>query len=101
MNQQAVIEKASLLASLFQKYKDENADILAAYSQCRPLIDRAMAGEFTMATDERLPGNYFTTEFDLINYRDLYKAASDLNMYLEGWDSEDAFDENIRKIIKE
>jgi len=101
MNQQAIMEKAFLLERLFIKYKDQSADISAAYLQCKPLIDRAVAGEFTAATDERLPGNYFTTEFDLINYRDLYKTASDLNMYLEGWDSEQAFNKHMKKLLGE
>jgi hypothetical protein len=99
MNQQAIIDTAVLLDKLFTKYKSESSDISAAYQQCKSLIERAKAGEFIGMTAERLPSAYFSTEFDLIGYRDLYKAASDLNMYLEGWDSEEAFNTHMDELL--
>lgn len=102
MNPQAVIEKAAELERLFIKYKDESADVLAAYRQCKPLIDRALAGKFTVPTYEQLPGGYFSTEFDIFNnYRDLYRAASDLDMYLRGWNSEEDFNNHMNKLLGE
>lgn len=98
-NRMAVMETASRLEQLFIKYKDSSEDVAAAYRQCKPLIDRAKNGEIDKITAERLPGSYFTTEFDLINIRDLYKAASELDMYLEGWPSEDAFNKHMKDIL--
>jgi hypothetical protein len=100
-NKQAVIETATRLEKLFLKYQETNADVAAAYIQCRPLIERAKSGQINKATKERLPSGYFSTKFDLFNIRDLYKTASELDMYLEGWESEEAFNKHMEKILKE
>ena len=99
MNPKAVKETAYFLDELFRKYQSSSEDVAAAYRQCKPIIEKAKQGEFIEATEVRLPSNYFTTEFDLIKFRDLYKAASDLNMYLEGWDSEEAFNAHMEKLL--
>lgn len=99
-NKRAVVEAASKLDALFIKYESRSADVAAAYKQCKPLIDRAKNGEINEATRERLPGGYFSTEFDLINIRELYRAASELDMYLEGWESEEAFNQHMKNILK-
>ena len=100
-NKKAVMETASRLEALFLKYQSSSGDVAAAYKQCKSLIDRAKNGEIEKATDERLPGGYFSTEFELINIRDLYKTASELDMYLEGWESEEAFNEHMKGILGE
>ncbi|OEC32751.1 hypothetical protein SAMN05216600_1311 [Pseudomonas cuatrocienegasensis] len=99
-NKKAVMETASRLEKLFLKYKSSSSDVAAAYRQCKPLIDRAKDGGIDKATGERLPGGYFSTEFELINIRDLYKAASELDMYLEGWESEEAFNKHMEDILR-
>ena len=100
-NKQAVMETASRLEKLFIKYQDPSGDAAAAYRQCKPLIDRAKNGEIEKATDERLPGGYFSAEFESIHIRDLYKAASELDMYLEGCESEEAFNKHMKGILGE
>jgi len=100
-NKQAVMDTASRLDKLFVKYQSSSSDVMAAYKQCKLLIDRAKNGEIHQATEERLPGSYFSTEFELINIRDLYKAASELDMYLEGWESEKAFNEHMKGVLDE
>ncbi len=99
-NKQALMDTASKLEKLFLYYRQSSEDAAAAYKQCKPLIDKAKNGEINSATEERLPGGYFTTEFELIDFRDLYKAASELDMYLEGWESEQAFNESMKDILE-
>jgi|SRR5690554_1400089 len=99
-NKKAVMKAASRLENLFIKYRSYSTDVEAAYKQCKPLIERAKNGEINGATSERLPGGYFSTEFELINIRELYKAASELDMYLEGWESEEAFNEHMKSILR-
>jgi len=99
-NKQALMDTAMLLDKLFIKYKDSSHDVAAAYVQCKPLIDRAMNGEINKSSGEHLPGGYFSTEFELIDFRDLYKAASLFDMYLEGWESEESFNSYMDSILE-
>lgn len=98
-NKQALIKTAYQLEELFLGYQQSSDDVAKAYKQCKPLIDKAKNGEISSATDERLPGGYFSTEFELINIKDLYKTASEFDMYLEGWESEKAFNENMESLL--
>lgn len=98
MNIEAIIKTAIVLDNLFKKYGAESSDVADAYKQCKPIIEKAISGQITKPKSLRLPLNYFSTEFELFNFRDLYKAAADLNMYLEGWDTEVQLNKNFRKI---
>jgi hypothetical protein len=100
-NKAALMRAAAELERLFMNYRQNSGDVAAAYEQCKPLIEKAKNGGITSPAGERLPANYFSTEFDLINYRDLYHAASLFDMYLEGWESEEAYNAHVKKMLEE
>ena len=89
------------LETLFLRYSSESDDVAAAYKQCKAMIKKAIAGEITEVTTERLPGGYFTSHFEVIEFSDLYKAAADFDMYLEGWESEEKFNAHMEGVMKQ
>lgn len=98
-NKQALIEAAINLEELFARYATESDDVARAYEQCKALIGTAQSGAIDSPSSERLPAGYFSTEFDLIDFRDLYHAASLFNMYLEGWESEEAYNTHVTELL--
>lgn len=100
-NKNALMEAACELEELFLRYQKTSDDAAAAYIQCKPLIEKAKNGEISAPTGERLPVNYFSTEFELINFSDLYHTASLFDMYLEGWESEETYNEHMKGILGE
>jgi hypothetical protein len=98
LNKPSVVRVASELEALFQRYSAENADVFSAFKRCRGLIDRAKSG-LIIESGEKLDATYFSPEFDLVNYKDLFEKAAELDMYLEGWKSEDEYNEHMEKLI--
>jgi len=99
INKSALSSSAEELEKLFIKYASMNSDVAAAYKRCKPLIDRAKSGQIDNPGAEKLDATYFSPEFDLINYRDLYEKAAELDMYLDGWNSEEEYNKYMEKII--
>ena len=100
MNLEAIKETAIKLDGLFKKHATESEDVIAAYKQCKPVIEKAISGEIKEAKTVQLPSGYFSTEFDLFNIRELYKTAALLDMYLEGWESEAEYNAHMENIMK-
>lgn len=84
---------------MFKKHATESEDVIDAYKQCKPIIDRAITGEIKEPNTVRLPSGYFSTEFDLFKIRELYKTASLLDMYLEGWESEEEYNKHMEGVM--
>lgn len=98
LNKKAVSASAVDLERLFLKYCNLNRDVAIAYGRCKNLIDRAKLGQIQECGIEKLDATYFSPEFDLIDYKDLYEKAAELDMYLDGWGSEDEYNEYMEKI---
>lgn len=99
MNQEAIKDTAIKLEVLFKKHTTGSEDVIAAYKQCKPIIDKAIKGEIKEPNTVRLPSGYFSTEFHLFNIRELYKTASLLDMYLEGWESEEEYNKRMEGVM--
>lgn len=101
MNHKEIKDTAIKLKQLFEDHSLESKDVVDAYKQCAPVIDKAIAGEIKEANTVRLPTGYFSTEFDLFHIRNLYKTAALLDMYLEGWESEEEFNVHMENVMKQ
>ena len=98
-NKSALIKTASELDELFLKYSKLNDDVSSAYKKCKNLIDKAKSGCIIEATNEKLDAAYFSSHFDLINFKDLYEKAAEFDMYLEGWGSEEEYNTYMEKLL--
>lgn len=98
-NKEALVAAASDLENLFLKYSKMNGDVAIAFKRCKPLIDKVTTGQITAPTSEKLDATYFSPEFDLINYKDLYEKAAELDMFLEGWGSEEEYNQFMEVLL--
>jgi len=98
-NKNALIKTASELDELFLKYSKVNDDVSSAYKRCNALIAKAKLGGIVEATNVKLDSAYFSSEFDLINFEDLYEKAAEFDMYLEGWGSEEEYNAYMEELL--
>ncbi|MEW7975419.1 MAG: hypothetical protein AB2810_19430 [Candidatus Thiodiazotropha endolucinida] len=101
MNIEALKNSALKVKELFEKYSEISDEAASAYKQNQVLIDEAISGEIISPTWRRVESGYFTKGEELPEYRDLFVAVAKMDLYLEGFNSENEFEEDARNRMKE
>lgn len=84
---------ATKLEVLLERYASSSQDVQAARTRWQPVIDLAKRREILAPGQRSLEATYFSGEYEVVDFRDLFHSAALFDLFLQGWRSEEDYGE--------
>ena len=98
-NKSALIAAGKEVERLYLNYAPVNDYVRASYHANKELIDRAKNGRIEHSTEERMQLGIFRALDGESEFQDLLHAIALMDVFLEGWESEEKFNAHFNSTV--